>query len=104
LRQAILNRDREMMISAGISQRITCAAPVIDPSQQGMCFGRSTLDHVKDQPRMGLRAPSDEAHLATLCEGHTEAGARAGHQWNTAHRPELRQYLAFATLGEAVDD
>lgn len=52
------------------------------------CAGRLTLDHVKDQPRMGVRAPSDRAHLATVCEAH--------HLWNgwaTSHRPELRAYL-----------
>ena len=26
-----------------------------------------TLEHVKDQPRMGVRAPSDPAHLVALC-------------------------------------
>ena len=53
------------------------------------CGGRLTLDHVKDQPRMGKRAPSDERHLVTLCEQH--------HLWNgwaTSHRPALRAYLA----------
>lgn len=52
------------------------------------CGGRATLDHVKDQPRMGKRAPSDERHLVALCENH--------HIWNgwaTSHRPELRAYL-----------
>ena len=58
------------------------------------CSGRLTLDHVHDEMGVGKRrAPSDMAHLVTLCEGHTEAGARAGYQWNTAHRPELRAYL-----------
>ena len=52
------------------------------------CRGRHTLDHVKDQPRMGKRAPSDPAHLVTLCEAHhLENG------WATSHRPELRAYL-----------
>jgi hypothetical protein len=53
------------------------------------CGGRLTLDHIKDQPRMGKRAPSDLAHLASVCENH--------HLWNgwaTSHRPELRAYLA----------
>jgi hypothetical protein len=26
-----------------------------------------TLDHVKDAPRMGKRAPSDERHLVAMC-------------------------------------
>lgn len=47
-----------------------------------------TLDHVRDQPMMGKRAPSDVRHLVTLCWHHHLDG------WATAHRPELRQYLA----------
>lgn len=28
-----------------------------------------TLDHVKAQPRMGVRAPSDAAHMVAMCHG-----------------------------------
>lgn len=28
---------------------------------------RLTLEHVKDELRMGVRAPSDEAHMVALC-------------------------------------
>lgn len=52
------------------------------------CAGRLTLDHVKDQPRMGKRAPSDAAHLVSLCEQH-----HLWTGWATSHRPELREYL-----------
>src|SRR5512135_2668860 len=93
LAQAIFNRDHRAMLEAGINQRTTCIAPLVDPSLLGTCWGRSTLDHIKDQLRMGKRPPSDEAHLVTLCQGHTEAGASAGYQWNTAHRPQIRAYL-----------
>jgi hypothetical protein len=51
------------------------------------CEGRLTLDHVKDQPMMGRRAPSDPKHLVTICWHHHLDG------WATAHRPELREYL-----------
>lgn len=52
------------------------------------CAGRLTLDHVKDQPRMGKRAPSDVRHLVAICRGHhIDTG------WATSHRPELREYL-----------
>lgn len=34
------------------------------------CEGRLTLQHVKDAPRMGKRAPSDVRHLVVLCERH----------------------------------
>lgn len=57
----------------------------------GTCRGRLTLDHVKDQPRMGRRAPSDAAHLVSLCESHHLDG------WATSHRPELRDYLREVT-------
>lgn len=52
------------------------------------CDGRATLDHVKDQPRMGKRAPSDAAHLVAICERH-----HIWTGWATGHRPELREYL-----------
>jgi len=52
------------------------------------CSGPLTLDHVQDgYGRMGLRAPSDPAHLVTLCAHHHLDG------WATSHRPELRAYL-----------
>lgn len=47
-----------------------------------------TVDHVKEQPMMGKRAPSDLRHLATICWHHHLDG------WATAHRPALRNYLA----------
>ena len=66
----------------------TCRAPVLDPSQSGTCLGRYTLDHVRDQPMMGKRAPSDERHLVVLCEFH-----HLYNGWATSHRPLLREYL-----------
>ena len=64
-----------------------CVAPRLGGSYAD-CGGRITLDHVKDQPRMGKRAPSDPAHLVSLCSRHhLETG------WATSHRPELREYL-----------
>jgi hypothetical protein len=76
LRLAVLERDRG------------CVAAKFDEEWR-FCLGRLTLDHVKEQPRMGLRAPSDLGHLVALCEyHHLESG------WATSHRPELRAYLA----------
>ena len=46
-----------------------------------------TLHHVKDFLMMGKRAPSDPAHLLTLCWGHHMNG------WATSHMPEAREYL-----------
>lgn len=34
------------------------------------CRSPLTLDHVKDAPRIGRRAPSYAAHLVTICRGH----------------------------------
>lgn len=50
------------------------------------------MDHVRDQPRMGKKAPDDENHLVTLCAGH-HLETRAGRIWATANRPLLRAYL-----------
>jgi len=72
-----------------------CIAPVLDRSQSGLCWGRITMEHVKDELRMGVRAKSDSAHLVSLCQGHTEDGRRAGYQWNSAkvNREKVREYL-----------
>jgi hypothetical protein len=71
-----------------------CIAPLLGGTFMD-CAGRLTLEHVKDELRMGVRAPSDMAHLVTLCEGHTENGRRAGYQWNTdkRNRALVRAYL-----------
>jgi hypothetical protein len=68
-----------------------------------VCRGPLQLDHVKDQPHVGApivkrgpdrkrryRAPSDVAHLVTICAHHHLDG------WATSHRPELRDYLSHA--------
>lgn len=72
---------------------IGCVAVFLAPITSGPCWGKLQLDHIKDQPRMGKRAPSDPQHLVSLCDGHTEPGMKAGFQWNTANRPLLREYL-----------
>jgi len=64
------------------------------------CWGRNRIEHVQDGGgRMGRRAPSDMAHLVTLCEGHTETGMRAGYVWATdkVNRAAMRDYLAGVT-------
>ena len=78
LRLAILERDRG------------CVAVKLGADYAG-CHGRLTLDHVKSQPMMGKRAPSDPAHLLALCEAHHLDG------WATSHRPALREYLRAVT-------
>lgn len=75
LRVAVLQRDGG------------CLAVTVGRMDPATCAGRLTLDHVKSEPRMGKRAPSDAAHLATVCEFHHLYG------WATANRPALREYL-----------
>lgn len=74
----------------------SCVAPQVDPDEMGKCWGRLTIEHVKERPRMGLRAESDPRHLVALCMGHTEPGMKAGRQWNTRseNRAKIRAYLA----------
>lgn len=81
LRAAVLERD-----GGCVASRFAVGSGWVwdDP-----CSGPATLDHVQDgYGRMGKRAPSDAAHLVTLCAHHHLDG------WATSHRPELRAYLA----------
>ena len=75
-----------------------CVAPRLGGSAMD-CWGRNTLAHVKDEQRMGRRAPSDPAHLATVCQGHMEDGMRAGYCWVTDRKniEALRDYLRRVT-------
>lgn len=76
-----------------------CVAPRLGGSFMD-CAGRNRLEHVQDGGgRMGRRAPSDMAHLVTICEGHAEPGMRAGYVWCTdkANRAAMREYLASVT-------
>ena len=34
------------------------------------CSGRMTIEHVKSEPMMGKRAPSDKYHTVLACMGH----------------------------------
>jgi len=72
-----------------------CIAPRLGGSAMD-CWGRNTIAHVKDEPRMGRRAPSDPAHLATICQGHAEDGMRGGYVWVTDAKniAKMRAYLA----------
>lgn len=71
-----------------------CVAPLLGGSVMD-CWGRLTQEHVKSELRLGKRAPSDMAHLVTLCQGHTEPGMRAGYAWNLdkRNRAKVRAYL-----------
>jgi hypothetical protein len=55
-----------------------CVIGHLSPPGSAKCFGRQTVDHVKDQMLIGepiekhrtIRAPSDERHLVAACWGH----------------------------------
>lgn len=85
------------MIRAGIHQTIVCIAPIVDPAERGKCWGRTTGDHVKVEPRMGVKADDVMEQLVSVCQGHSEDGRKAGHQWNTANRDKQREYLLTFT-------
>lgn len=66
-----------------------CVAPRLGAVDE--CRPPLTLDHIQDgYGRMGKRAPSDTAHLVSVCWHHHLDG------WATAHRPELRDYIKAA--------
>ena len=71
-----------------------CVAPRL--GAESPCWGRLTIEHVKAELRMGKRAEPRPDRLVSLCEGHTEPGARAGVSWNAtkANRAKVRDYLA----------
>ncbi len=116
LREAVLQRDlyqswwrSEDRIHHGVpfdrwrtSPRTSCVARFLDPSGSGPCSGRLTLDHVKDEPMMGKKAPDDEQHLVSLCERH-HLDTVAGSNWATSHRPLLRLYLKEIRLDRTVE-
>lgn len=72
-----------------------CVAIRIDPREAGNCWGRTTFDHVHEDAggKKGVRAASDPEHLCAVCQGHSEDGMKAGRQWNTAHRPAMRDWI-----------
>ncbi len=92
---ALSRVSAEMRLAVFTRDGGCCMAPVLDPNAD-RCRDRwgdisdydLTVDHVKDAARMGLRAPSDMAHLVTLCHHHN------GNGWASAHRALERVYLA----------
>lgn len=84
LREAVLRRDRGC-----VARKLK--APGSCTTRFGWPAGLDTLelDHVREQPMMGKRAPSDMGHLVSLCWFHHQ-----GSGWATANRPLLREYLA----------
>lgn len=71
-----------------------CVAPRLGGSTMD-CWGRNRIEHVKAEPRMGVRAEPRMDRLVTLCSGHTEEGMKGGYVWCTDKRNRLamRAYL-----------
>lgn len=71
-----------------------CVAPRLGGTFMD-CWGDDRLEHVKPEPRLGVRAPSCLCGLVVLCQGHTEDGMRAGRVWCTdrRNRQACRDYL-----------
>lgn len=100
IRSAVMLRDLTAMTRVGIWGAVPiCIAPIVDAAEYGKCWGRSRMEHVHGQNEHGIgkpRATSDMAHQVTLCQGHTEDGAKAGFVWctNADNRQLCRDYLA----------
>jgi hypothetical protein len=71
-----------------------CIAPRLGGSYHD-CWGRNRIEHVKAEPRMGVRAESRLDRLLTVCEGHSEPGMKQGYVWCTdrKNRQAMRDYL-----------
>jgi hypothetical protein len=65
LHEAVLFRDRQCLLSA-IEPDHVCRDRWGN-MHEPWAWLHLTVEHVKDQPRMGKRAPSDMAHLVALC-------------------------------------
>lgn len=89
LRRYVLNRDGGCMaqwLGAPTGCRDTGGYPL------PMLSLDLELDHVRDQPMIGKRAPSDPIHLVALCHHHHQGG------WATRNRPLLRSYLVAVEI------
>jgi hypothetical protein len=92
----MIRRKRKDPVSPDEALRVLrldggCVAPRLGGSAMD-CWGRNRLEHVQEgYGRMGKRG----VLLATLCEGHTEPGMRAGFVWctNADNRQKLRDYI-----------
>ena len=86
LREAVLRRDGRCV--AAILDRAHICRDAYGTPHDPRSLGKLSLEHVKDQLRMGVRAPSDEAHLVALCYG-SNVGVPS-----KVLRAQLREYLA----------
>ena len=84
-------------VSAVLVRDRGCVAAQIDPDHECRSalgyphrwddLAQMTMEHVKDQPRLGVRAPSDIGHLIALYHA-------ANLYWGPTHREEERAWIA----------
>ena len=65
IREDVFERDRGCVL-ARLDKAHQCRDQWNTPHPSWE-LGRMSLEHVKDELRMGKRAPSDPAHMVTLC-------------------------------------
>lgn len=93
LRAEVLARDKGCLANLlGATDNCRDKWGAVLPLQGRYAHSRLELDHIREQPMMGKRAPSDAEHLLTLCPWHHRDSG-----WATSHRPELRAYLRGVT-------
>jgi hypothetical protein len=90
--RAYIRQPETMPLSRWLRMGTPCVARFLDPSGSVPCSGRITLDHVKCQPAIGMKAPDNERHLVSLCVNH-HTETHAGFCWATANRELERNYL-----------
>lgn len=70
--------------------RLVCVVRFLEPTNRWPCGGKQTVDHVKDQPMMGKRAPDALPNLVAMCEYHN-----VWHPPSKTLRQRERWYLAM---------
>lgn len=86
LREAVLRRDRVCFVSRVDLSHI-CRDGWGMPHRSDDT-NRLSIEHVKDEPRMGVRAPSDAGHCLALCHGANNGVP------SKEMRAAMRSYLA----------
>jgi hypothetical protein len=79
-------------------KRPICLMELFDKKEAAKCSGRTTLDHVKDEPMMGKKAPDDEWHLTAVCFYHNAYSPPS-----KAFRAFQRRYLADARRAASLE-
>lgn len=87
-KQAWIRQDRlrAKMPLSQVPAIEACVARFLDPSGSGICYGRLTFNHCHERGKAAMqkKAPDDEKHLVTVCEGHHGLARVAGFSWATS--------------------